>query len=534
MSLYGNVKKVGSSSFQFDRIYTTRKAMDEAASTDGVYAGRYILVEYGQRYNNNSEERPEYIANKTIDLEAYGAVYDSTVWQKIYTNSGDKYIMVAELNATVPQIEFVQEDPITYIKVSGNDAQKGLIVGTIQDGHLIETAQLSNAKEQFNQPYFDTAIDTELSYTLHLPTMLNLKVDNDDIDFNENGFNPAYSFGEQEGVSAIAWIPEEIDNTKYNIVNNNGEVATDPETGNPIAELNNETNKVNVNTKMLFMSFPALGNVMNTLYDLLYGKPDTIDGEGSLRPYFQQFADKYQEITVPVVVNDTTVTIGGEVLEVTGAPGDTVKVPVSADMTGDIVPSGLQIKDGYLCDADNNQIQFTIPAANGLNDDLTWLNKVPGLADILANNTTGLASVLHSLFGYSDPLTGTTRYYLYTDWETKVDAKANNPAVINKPQVVGGYPITFTQTYETMDYFGDDPNINSITNYYIDANISDKLNASHYKIDYATWQIVSIAQDSIDFDSSQGNYDSTNSTVYVTTLSYEPGNDNTDGTIVTS
>jgi len=26
--------------------------MDEAAKTDGVYAGRYVLVEYGERYKN--------------------------------------------------------------------------------------------------------------------------------------------------------------------------------------------------------------------------------------------------------------------------------------------------------------------------------------------------------------------------------------------------------------------------------------------------------------------------------------------------
>ena len=51
MSLYGNVKKIGSASFQFDRIYANRDAMDKAASSDGVYAGRYVLVEYGERFS---------------------------------------------------------------------------------------------------------------------------------------------------------------------------------------------------------------------------------------------------------------------------------------------------------------------------------------------------------------------------------------------------------------------------------------------------------------------------------------------------
>ena len=504
MSLYGNVKKVGSSSFQFDRIYTTRKAMDEAASTDGVYAGRYVLVEYGDRFTENPNLTYDrnitytvgnktmygaaaYNVSKNTDLQTYGAVFDSTVWQKIYTNNGDQYIMVAELNATVPQIEFVQDSPITYIQAG--EGQDGLIVGTIQNGRLVETAQLTNAQERFNQPHFDTAIDTELSYTLHLPTMLNLKVDNDDINFNENGFNPAYSFGEQEGVSAIAWIPEGIDNTKYT---STGE--TDPETNNPLATLNKDN--IDVNTKMLFMNFPALGNIMNTLYDLLYGIPSDVDGEqGSLRPYFQQFTEQYQEITVPVMHDENTpVTIGGKKVTVTGKPNTDKEVSV-VNYSGSILPADqYKIIDGYLYDNEDNRIVVHIPDANGLNDDLKWLSKIPGVAEILANNTTGLASVLKSLFGYSDPLTGITKYYLYTDWTTAVDETASNPAVLNKPETVAGYSTTFTPASQEWPNLnegaGDNPP--PIINYYTQIDIGNELSAGDYVVDYTTWQIKNI------------------------------------------
>ena len=121
MSLYGNVKKVGSSTFQFDKVYPNRAEMDLKADTDGVYAGRYVLVEYGQRYRPATENDTDVIVtaegksvvetdgtsyniidgngtiietrndnfaqNKKNDLTRYGAVYDSTVWQKIYTSS---------------------------------------------------------------------------------------------------------------------------------------------------------------------------------------------------------------------------------------------------------------------------------------------------------------------------------------------------------------------------------------------------------------------------------------------------------------
>jgi hypothetical protein len=48
-----------------------------------------------------------------------------------------------------------------------------------------------------------------------------------------------------------------------------------------------------MDTKMLFMSFPALGNAMNALYNLLYGKPDPEDDltHGAMRPYFKRFLD---------------------------------------------------------------------------------------------------------------------------------------------------------------------------------------------------------------------------------------------------
>lgn len=518
MGLYGNVKKVGSSTFQFDRVYRTRVEMDAAATTDGVHAGRYVLVEYGERFTKNPNESlaqnvsfsiaetsdpvyevGAYRAHADADLDAYGAAYDSTVWQKIYTNEGDKYIMVADLNATVPKISFIKEPPITYIKVSESENQEGIIVGTIEDGHLVESAELTNAKEQINLPYFDTAVDTELSYTLHLPIALNLKVDNDDIDYNKNGFNPAYSYGEKEGVSTVAWIPEGLDNTKYT-----KEDGVTTSLGNPTATLNQE---VDVNTKMLFMSIPALGNVMNTLYDLLYGIPETIDSEhGSLRPYFQQFAATYQQIKYPVIVNNEQVTIGGEQLTVTGTPGAEIPVPVT--ISGDITPAdaNLIVHEGYLCfnDNDNTRVMVTIGAANGENDDLEWLNRVPGLAEILANNTTGLAAVLKSIFGYSDPLTGKTRYYLYNDWETKVDDNTSDPAIINKPKIIGGYKMTFNpNAVDSISHFNPDGTDGTPTTtiyHYTSVSTATEPTQGHYMINFDAWQIVEEEDDNIDFN----------------------------------
>jgi hypothetical protein len=67
MSLYGNIKKIETSAFQFDRVYSTRAEMDDSASSDGVYAGRYVLVEYGERFSNtNSGENIQYTGQPNV------------------------------------------------------------------------------------------------------------------------------------------------------------------------------------------------------------------------------------------------------------------------------------------------------------------------------------------------------------------------------------------------------------------------------------------------------------------------------------
>ena len=173
--------------------------MDESALVDGIYIGRYVLVEYdtdsdmgvdrympvyrdadkrfytsynqeeqtlikisdtfksgtivrvpiglddfGQAYNienpltdeeelwqcNNSGSQnvigkiatftllststdSNYVKNYAIDTEKYGKGrgYDSTVWQKVYLDGTEKYVMVAELNTVVPTFDISADAP---------------------------------------------------------------------------------------------------------------------------------------------------------------------------------------------------------------------------------------------------------------------------------------------------------------------------------------------------------------------------------------------------------------------------------------
>jgi hypothetical protein len=52
MSFYGNITNTSRSPFTFDRIYSNRVQMEDACATDGVFAGRYVLVEYDKEFSN--------------------------------------------------------------------------------------------------------------------------------------------------------------------------------------------------------------------------------------------------------------------------------------------------------------------------------------------------------------------------------------------------------------------------------------------------------------------------------------------------
>ena len=48
MGFYGKISNSNKTAFSFDRTYSTRVSMDAAAATDGVFIGRYVLIEYDE------------------------------------------------------------------------------------------------------------------------------------------------------------------------------------------------------------------------------------------------------------------------------------------------------------------------------------------------------------------------------------------------------------------------------------------------------------------------------------------------------
>lgn len=262
--------------------------MDSNISTDGVYTGRYVLIEYGERYSVNPQthERVEnqlYVNNVNNDISHYGNTYDSTVWQKVFTTYTDqltnnttfheKYIMVAELNALVPKLELI-EDPSATLKTAGggSDELSPLYYG---DNNQL----LHNVSEiAANSPYFDEIQDTELTYKLHMPKPIELDVSKD-VDYHQNKFNIYQSFFDEEEENTdpskaagnfIGWKPV--------IENENDQPTVNTETGKLEILRDTPFSKYALN-----MYLPAFGDILGMLYDTLFGKAAV---DGGIRPYF--------------------------------------------------------------------------------------------------------------------------------------------------------------------------------------------------------------------------------------------------------
>ena len=434
MSLYGEVRKLASQQFQFDRVYPSRKAMDDALENhlDGVHHGRYVLVEYGERYEQAKDENGEllwetirtsnsdgslnerqvqkwaetetYAESAEIDKQIYGINYDSTVWQKIYVTTfqknedgsykhdaldnlipekSEKFIMIAELNAAIPKLDLTAEKNQVYFPVESDEEAEDDLYD--KNNHKIE-----HTASEIIRPYFDSFVDTELTYLLHYPTPLKLNVQSNAINYHLTGFDIVYKHPkstdnpEEDDTNYIRWLTDD-----YDIQQNLGQ-------------------KVQVGEKTLKMNLPAFGDAMSDLYDLIYGEPAneevTINGQtyiDTIRPYFKPFRDKEKYKYI---------------VDVTNPQND---------------PDNLvyKIENG-------NQI-FRTPENDWDGDQYYWLRDVPYIGDILANNSLGFVHILKSLFAQYDPYAEKYKYWFVNDWTAEeFSENSNQPTIMNKPEVV--------------------------------------------------------------------------------------------------
>lgn len=220
-SFYGNLKNNSRASFIFDKVYPTRKAMEDAVKngTDGVFVNRYVLIAYNYSQNadytvnNHSQygydtyidhndnygkfEDKVFVDHRNLDIAEYGAQYDKTVWMKIYSNNEEKYIQVGALNAAAPAFELSIDAP----------------------------------GEENGRPHFDFYHSGDLNYSYHMPKNWDLMLNHysamndsffsEPITFTEDRpYEPnTYFYKDVDGVYKIDIASEATDDREYYLPN---------------------------------------------------------------------------------------------------------------------------------------------------------------------------------------------------------------------------------------------------------------------------------------------------------------------------
>lgn len=107
MSFYGNISNAGKTQMSFDRVYPNRKIMEENAPTDGVFVGRFILVEYDDNTYSHRTGFINFLPTKDEESNGKYSVYtnaECTIPFKLTESNDDGYgltqgdLIVAEYN----------------------------------------------------------------------------------------------------------------------------------------------------------------------------------------------------------------------------------------------------------------------------------------------------------------------------------------------------------------------------------------------------------------------------------------------------
>lgn len=340
MGFYGNITNTSRTQFQFDRTYPNRSVMEKGMASDGIYMGRYVLVDYDQSKResyrtfylkngkfyllsgqesdkievksgkvqkdelvraitdwviNETEKnnKPYYIykctgfdadgiaqftkisgtqsvytTNYEIDIDEYGAGrgWDSTVWQKVFTEGAAKYVMIAELNSVVPSFEVVEDAPtMTPLPPHFDQASNNVHYKMHYQPQWGLRVRSADAKDSTNTevvPSDENVIWKRHSYDV--PTDIETVTESTEkgaIYYNKAGFNPeVISYDGRENKISIE--PTGYSGYEYNV--HNSKNPAEKARANDIQEIS--------------VILPSIGNTISDVWDLMYGNKTQNEG----------------------------------------------------------------------------------------------------------------------------------------------------------------------------------------------------------------------------------------------------------------
>lgn len=198
MGFYGNVSNITRSTFQFDRIYSNRKAMEDALASgdDNVYIGRYVLIEYDQAVDFEvftrifpHETEVEIGEDKQQQTWFYTEKYITGISdEKLVSGVKGKYYYTATDDASASSSQLT--DVVLYKCVKESAYILGAPTGATEDDHIGFIAVAN--------------IDEEDSEATNYTNNYNIDTDKD------NGY------GNGRGYDGTVWMKTYVgDNIKY-------------------------------------------------------------------------------------------------------------------------------------------------------------------------------------------------------------------------------------------------------------------------------------------------------------------------------
>ena len=244
--------------------------------------------------NTNSN----YTRNYHIDLSVYnsGRGYDSTVWQKVYTNNSEKYVMIAELNSVVPTFTVVADPPTMNPIAPHFDAESTDVYYKLHWqtpwGFRIAAATDANKSDEI----------TEWTTTTYNPETGKNETNTSNVKdaaifFNKAGFNPSVRKKVNDTDNFIKIIPVSSEQEIYNDHNNPGNLIQAPD----IQEMS--------------INLPAIGNMMSDAWDIIHGPNRDnarTDENGSLQGRLDSFKDMAAD-EIPVKRGEDGTLIGATI-----------------------------------------------------------------------------------------------------------------------------------------------------------------------------------------------------------------------------
>lgn len=227
-----------------------------------------------------SASESNYTKNYNIDTAMYGEGrgYDSTVWQKVYTQGTEKYVMIAELNSVVPTFDLSADAPTMEPITPHFDADSTNVYYKLhwQPAWGFRVAKASGTNS-------DTEVVWQHSSYDPVTDKVNTRTENvaGAINFNEPGFSETTPNVDNSG-NYITVLPTGVSGKNYNTHDGTGVLKSAPD----IQEM-----KINL---------PAIGNMMSKAWDIIHGADRNDSPSDSLQGRLDFFTKEINQNEIPV------------------------------------------------------------------------------------------------------------------------------------------------------------------------------------------------------------------------------------------